>query len=231
MLRQIGTIKVDKAVRRHRFVREASRLLKAMEGCDSNEPVVGTENDNGPMLQLYGWRSCVPKHVDNTGISYFSPVCLPRGGSLVSAICEGRKEETVFLEVGGVYELDDHFSHYTYEKGPVVCMFWGPVIKPDPARALKELQRGQALLADHSTWDAPRISPGFRIYPLHGECVAAQINGMVEMMRICEAKKRGWLIARCAHQGCNRIAFNVDHHYPYSEEENRCLRHFGGDKA
>lgn len=71
------------------------------------------------VVQLYGWRSPISEHVDNTGYVFFCPILI---NGVDAVYCNGTKAR---LEVGQIYLLDDRQAHSTVGEGDVVALFLG----------------------------------------------------------------------------------------------------------
>lgn len=81
--------------------------------------IIGTSHPyNG--VQLYGWKSPISEHKDSTGMIFFMPLSIASGTDLV--VCQN---ESVSLEIGHLYLLDDTKPHYTVGHGNVVALFLG----------------------------------------------------------------------------------------------------------
>ena len=79
--------------------------------------IVGTSTQRD--VQIYGWRSPVNEHVDNTGYVFFCPILI---NGVDAVYCNGTRAQ---LEVGQVYMLDDRQAHSTTGEGDVVALFIG----------------------------------------------------------------------------------------------------------
>lgn len=219
---KIGHLEVPPAALRHRFVREVELVLTvfSLPNADRLERgsfpgVIGTANEPGrPLCQLYGWREDVPAHVDNTGWIYFM---LLRGCSFVIA---GGTE--LYLEAGDVARLNDFCPHWTIDDADRVTLFWGPSRQQQDEQALMQLELGLKRLAA-GRYNAPRVSPGFRV-PQRDECLAwhGSWDG-ARMMRRADARKQKAMTILCS--ACRRRAIKVDGAFPYHWERNRCAQH------
>lgn len=74
------------------------------------------------LTQVYGWRSPVPEHVDKTGVIFFMPIYMESEKD--ELVCG---DETLQLQIGHMYLLDDAKKHHTNGDGNVVSLFWGSV--------------------------------------------------------------------------------------------------------
>jgi len=71
-------------------------------------------------VQIYGWRSPLPDHIDNTGHVLIMPIYISTGSERI--ICA---ESACDLKVGHLYVLDDRKPHRTEGNGDVVALFMG----------------------------------------------------------------------------------------------------------
>lgn len=71
-------------------------------------------------VQIYGWRSPLPDHIDNTGHVLIMPIHISTGSDRM--ICA---ESACDLKVGHLYVLDDRKPHRTEGNGDIVALFMG----------------------------------------------------------------------------------------------------------
>lgn len=71
-------------------------------------------------VQIYGWKSPIAKHKDNTGFILFMPLSIVAGSDEIVS-----EDSSVSLKVGHIYLLDDTKEHYTVGDGNVVALFFG----------------------------------------------------------------------------------------------------------
>lgn len=222
----VGQLEVPHRALEHYHVVEATGCATILT--DGREKIIGTTNDkkpNEPVLELYGWAPCVPKHIDDFGYIYLCPlkVCLSR----LSA-AQGLQGVDLFLRCGGVYRLDDRATHWTRDAGPAVALYTGYFTQPADDLVMEMFKRGLALLARGSR-AAPRVKMGFRC-PAPWECWVDIPKVGRDLVPLTEAKRhRSWFIATCAM--CEKPAYSIDRHHPYHQEHNRCRDHFKEEKA
>jgi hypothetical protein len=221
----VGEIAVPRLALKHPHVQMASALATVFSADPERvERIIGTENGRKgapiPDCQLYGWGPNVKRHDDRTGFVYFTPLLVRH--SRVYAVDWRRRERatSVLLERGTVYRLYDFADHWTRDSAPVVCAFAGPMPFPQDRVAITRLQEGINALA-RGDRRAPHVKRAFQI-PLRGQCWADTPDG-TDVVLIEEAKREGWLIARCAL--CERFAVRVDQYFPYQHELSRCAVH------
>jgi hypothetical protein len=217
----VGSIQVPPPALRHPNIREARACAMTMDKRPSK--VVGTTNTAGQprQVELYGWGRNVPRHVDDTGWIYFTPLVLGN-----SAVFVPRRSR--YLVQGAVYRLDDHIPHWTQDTEPVVCAFLGPFERPPrPKAAIAQLQAGVNALAERRE-GAPRVSDGFKVPANHQVWALEEgVGGGVDLIPIRRARREGRFIARCGL--CLRFAVKLDGHFPYFLDMNRCVKHLASD--
>lgn len=80
--------------------------------------IVGTSDSKE--VQIYGWQSPVATHTDNTGYMFFMPIVIPSGTDQLIY-----EDQTLDLEVGHLYLMDDSKPHSTIGLGNVISLFVG----------------------------------------------------------------------------------------------------------
>jgi hypothetical protein len=216
----IGNIDIPTSVMMHRFVREALGcahiMAKNVEGGDSREQVVGTANNKA--VELYGWAPHVDSHADNTGFVYL--VALNEGRSTVNVWADF-EPISVWLPAGTVVRLDDRKMHWTEDDR--VRAFVGSFAEPRDDQALTQLQAGVTNLAKGDYYGTPRVSSGFRVL-MPDECLIPNaVYDNCDPMLVADARKQRLRYERCTH--CKKPAVRLDHHWPYSQANNRCIDH------
>lgn len=71
-------------------------------------------------VQIYGWRSPLPDHIDNTGHVFIMPVHISAESDRM--ICA---DSACDLKIGQMYVLDDKKPHSTEGNGDVIALFMG----------------------------------------------------------------------------------------------------------
>lgn len=71
-------------------------------------------------VQVYGWQSPLPDHIDKTGYVFIMPIHISTGTDRI--ICADTKCD---LKVGNLYLLDDKRPHRTEGNGSVIALFMG----------------------------------------------------------------------------------------------------------
>jgi hypothetical protein len=222
---------VPPSVRKHAYVKEAAITARAMLGSknSTNGGVIGTEDNR--RCELYAWLNPVRPHIDDpVGKWMYAAVlvrsrcsgvwCLDRDNSKT-----GSKHYKSFGFVGSVFRLNDSVAHWTEGNGITVAAFVGGFSEPADVEALTILQRGINRLASGAR-TAPRIRNGFR-RPLPGEVWATNDFENVHAVRRSLAERRGWHIENCAV--CGESAWEMDSHWPYHVDRNRCLSCLSAD--
>lgn len=212
----IGQLQIPAEAMDHYHVQECDAVVSVMR--ENKERIVGTANHGTPHCQLYGWGENVPPHADDTGWIYVLPL---RARRTVLHVGKMRAR----LLVGTVYRMHDFVVHWTRDSAPVLCAFAGVFDKPQDRAAMAMLRTGLAQLAAGKPY-APRVSEGFRT-PKQTECYAIADDGPKKLVDVAHAKRKGMVIATCAH--CSANAVRVDKHFPYHWDNNRCAKHLTGE--
>jgi hypothetical protein len=227
-LQVIGQLAIPSSVLDHRFAREAMANAMLLEKNDDvQRQVVGTENTRA--CELYGWMPNVDSHVDKTGFVYLA--CLNEGTSWVHLWPDLAHDDllSVELQPGTVVRMNDHFEHWTEDKGPRIAAFVGSFDRPDDALALSILTDAVAALARGDYYGAPRVRSGFRVV-LPDECYAANAAmDALDLMLLEDARRQNRLIELCAK--CSQPAVRVDNHWPYHVDQSRCREHMERQEA
>lgn len=224
-------LQVPPTVRRHRFFIEAQACCMALRKGrnETNGGVIGTE-DKG-RAELYGWLNPVRTHIDD-------PVCKWTYGCVLSrqrlqkiGCIDPAKGHHYFAHAfaGQVYRIRDDYPHWTEGGGITIAICAGGFDEPDDFRALTILQRGIQRLAN-GVYTAPRVRPGFR-FQLDDECLADRFDGRPVMVRRKTAERFNWLVPTCAEEDCGEPAHELDHHYPYFSDQNKCREHRFNNEA
>lgn len=69
--------------------------------------------------QIYGWKSPIPAHSDNTGYFFFMPVQMDEKDEIHIG------NETIELKQNNLYLLDDRIIHSTTGTGNTIALFSG----------------------------------------------------------------------------------------------------------
>lgn len=69
--------------------------------------------------QIYGWKSPIREHTDDTGYFFFMPIHMDAEDSLVI------NGQTMPLQLNNLYLVDDRISHSTVGQGNTVALFSG----------------------------------------------------------------------------------------------------------
>lgn len=82
--------------------------------------IVGT-SPSKTEIQVYGWKSPIAPHADNTGLIFFMPILMR---SEQDTLVYGDQE--IELQLGHLYLMDDRNPHSTIGQGNVIALFLGP---------------------------------------------------------------------------------------------------------
>lgn len=221
-LEVVGHIDVPAGVMQHRFVIEALACMRVLgerreEDSKPGAEVVGTANTGE--VELYGWLTNVPDHVDKTGFIYF--VALNDGKSMVECI-QGDQAYSVALQRGDVVRLNDHWQHWTIDTEERVCAFIGSYDEPCDEWAINRLTAGIEALDDGAYYGAPRVQHGFRVYGPDECLVPSGPDMQVQPMLLADAIAQKLDYVTCSE--CDKPAAVMDHHWPY-HTDCRCYAH------
>lgn len=224
----LANLEIPSKIREHRFYRQLEKSLaerKVESGI--KEPVLGTHDVN--RSELYGWYGSVPMHVDNKGIVYFVLLNDVKG-VLMAEGCE-----PIDYKKGSLIRMNDFVKHSVVQEGNAFALFVGVYDEPNDKQAIQTLRDGLQLLAsdEDNYFEAPRYI-GAKLE--EDECMAycatlppalVPINRCENtyVMRIEDAKRIDALPLECSHDGCDRMATTLDHHFPFHWDYNCCDSH------
>jgi len=82
--------------------------------------IVGTALNRKEVVQIYGWKSPIQSHVDNTGLMFFMPIYIAEGSEILVY-----NDQEIQMQVGTMYLIDDSIKHHTVGGDNVVALFKG----------------------------------------------------------------------------------------------------------
>jgi hypothetical protein len=202
----VGNIKVsDKIYSSLRYHYMCQRLNRV------KGPVVGTENSK--IVEIYGWKPNVGKHIDNTGFVYVLP--LHSDGLLIS------EDSSVNIIKGDVICLNDHIAHYTTNKNTVVALFVGSYSSRQDELALNKFRNFMKRIDISEDRLKPFSIKTSGYTRILSNCVMLE-NEYVPYKIIYKehAKDKG---IKCS--ACDNTAITIDKHHPYLQDHTLCQKH------
>ncbi len=218
-IEKIAHIDIPASVLKHANVTQVTDFLRASAELDDLDRVIGTQNTKKP--ELYGWVGDIDWHVDNQGDVYF--VILSNNNGVLFA----ENEAPIHYNQGDVVRMNDFTRHKVEQNGEAVGLFVGAFKCGNDELAINALKKALGSLTECSikSYDrAPRWEGG----PLHDyECYVWHFDEELDLERTLHtnATDTQGMILTCSHDGCNKHASQIDHHFPYMEDNNRCTTH------
>lgn len=218
----ISEIFVPESVSAHPNVTQICNSLRARVDLDDDDRVIGTQNTQKP--ELYGWIGNIDWHVDNKGDVYF----LILSDSTGVLFAEG--ETPISYSQGDVIRMNDFTRHRVEQNGLAVGLFMGAFEYGDDTKAINALTEAVSALTEQykSNYDnAPRWEGS----PLQDdECYIWHFDEECNYERTLleRATDTQGMILTCSHDGCTKPASEIDHHFPYMSDQNRCTTHQRG---
>lgn len=218
-IERIFEIFVPESVSAHSNVTLISESLRARVDLDDNDRVIGTQNTQKP--ELYGWVGDIDWHVDNKGDVYFLVLSDSKG----TLFAEG--EAPISYSQGDVIRMNDFTRHKVEQTGLAVGLFIGAFECGDDDKAISALQNAVELLAANNPDDYGK-APRWEGSPLQdGECYVWHFDEELQFERTLLERATGTqgMIITCSHLGCDCPASEIDHHFPYMDDNNLCTTH------
>jgi hypothetical protein len=119
MIKQIDGYICDQEITSHFILNSINSIKDRLSCLTDGLKIVGTSHPYYG-TQIYGWRSPLPDHIDNTGHVLIMPIYISTGSERI--ICA---ESACDLKVGHLYVLDDRKPHRTEGNGDVIALFMG----------------------------------------------------------------------------------------------------------
>lgn len=218
-IEKIAHIDIPDAALKHDNVKQVTDCLVSRAELDDLDRVIGTQNTKKP--ELYGWVGDIDWHVDNQGDVYF--VILSNNSGVLFA----ENETPIQYSQGDVIRMNDFTRHKVEQSGEAVGLFIGAFECGDDTLVIDTLKTALDSLTERSIESygrAPRWEGG----PLHDyECYVWHFDEELDLERTLHANASGTqgMILMCSHEGCSKHASQIDHHFPYSDDNNRCTNH------
>lgn len=218
-IEKITHIDIPPAALKHANVTQVSDFLLASAELDDLDRVIGTQNTKKP--ELYGWVGDIDWHVDNQGDVYF--VILSNNSGVLFA----ENETPINYRQGDVIRMNDFVRHKVEQNGEAVGLFVGAFECGNDELAINALKTALSNLTEcgiKSYDSAPRWEGG----PLHDyECYVWHFDEELDLERTLHANASDTqgMILVCSHEGCSKHASQIDHHFPYMDDNNLCANH------
>jgi hypothetical protein len=218
-IEKIAHIDIPDAALKHDNVKQVTDFLISRTELDDLDRVIGTQNTKKP--ELYGWVGDIDWHVDNQGDVYF--VILSNNSGVLFA----ENESPIQYSQGDVIRMNDFTRHKVEQSGEAVGLFIGAFECGDDMLAIDALKTALDSLTERSIESygrAPRWEGG----PLHDyECYVWHFDEELDLERTLHANALGTqgMILMCSHGGCSKHASQIDHHFPYMDDNNLCATH------
>lgn len=120
MIKHLEKFVLPQGIQYSKRIEQWSKTINSMLSgqADNTLNIIGTSHPYEG-VQLYGWQSPIADHKDETGFILFMPISMSGDDELVS---EG---ETIPLQAGHLYLLDDRKLHSTLGNASVIALFKG----------------------------------------------------------------------------------------------------------